>query len=301
MGNLSGPVLESNKFSKILGASSGISSVLKDLHDSLEWKTSLHHARGAFDAANIANQFIESQKAYSQIKSEWELPRHLVESVGALTALEAQIGRITVPVIDWNSAAVLASHLSRDGLLMELAALGIDENGELTLDSVATGDDGYLSPKARDLSILLGFIVTFLIFSYQEFSSGKWEARIDGKIDSQIALAEKHAKQLQSLSILVEKAIIKEAARKSTRFVVLHRDVAIRRQPQSGTPVDSWLLPREVVTLVSEQGKWIEVRYYHWVLRKYQTGWALKNTLREFRHLNKLKNETRGRSTPYPH
>lgn len=36
------------------------------------------------------------------------------------------------------------------------------------------------------------------------------------------------------------------------------------------------LLPREVVRPVSEQGKWIQFEYYHWLMQEYQTGWALK-------------------------
>jgi len=92
-------------------------------------------------------------------------------------------------------------------------------------------------------------------------------------------MLETQAKQLESLSILVERALIKETTRVSTRFVVLDRVATVRARPGSGASVESNLLPREVVTLVSEQGKWIEVRYYHWSLKAYKTGWVLKKYL----------------------
>ena len=91
-----------------------------------------------------------------------------------------------------------------------------------------------------------------------------------------MVVLERQAKQLESLSRLVEAAIVRESANTPTRFVVLDRDAEVRRHPQSGARTDGRLFPREVVTLLSEKGKWIEVRYYHWVLKEYQTGWVLK-------------------------
>lgn len=274
--DLSKPLIAANQFSKIFEESSAISSALKHLHETPRWEASLQHAQNAFAAAGIANQFLEVQKAFSNVQGRWQLPRYLVESLSSLSALEAQIGRLTLPVIDWNSAATLARYLGPQGLLDELATLGIDENGELTIGSVAAGDGGFISPKVRDLLLMLSIIVMILVPIYQEWSSAQSIALLEGKADAHLVVLEKQAKQLESLSRLVEAAIVKGSAHAPTRFVVLHRDATVRRRPESSAQTDGRLLPREVVTLVSENRKWIEVRYYHWALKEYQTGWVLK-------------------------
>jgi hypothetical protein len=274
--DFSKPRIDVDKFSKIFDDTSAIAIALKNFHQTPSWEASLHHAQHLFAGAGIANQFLEAQKAYSNIQSAWQLPRYLVESISSLSALEAQIGRLTLPVIDWDSAATLARFLGPQGLLDELATLGIDENGELTSSSATMGDGGYISPKVRDLLLILTIIAMVLVPMYQEWSSAQSIARLEGKADAHMVVLERQAKQLESLSRLVEAAVVKESARGPTRFVVLDRDATVKRSPQSGAQTDGRLLPREVVTLVSENGKWIEVRYYHWVLKEYQTGWVLK-------------------------
>ena len=89
-------------------------------------------------------------------------------------------------------------------------------------------------------------------------------------------LLQTQAKQLESLSLLVEKAFIQEAKRNEQRFVVLDRVATIRSKPEHGAPVEGKLFPREVVKPISEQGKWIQFEYFHWLLQRHQTGWALK-------------------------
>lgn len=254
----------------------GILSVVKQLHESNSWSASLQHARDAFAAAKIANPFLEAQRAFHTVQKQWVLPQQLVEAVGALAALQEEIGRLTLPVIDWNSAAALAQFLGPEGLQEELAALGIGEDGGFTPNIIEAGDGGFLTPKQRDLLTILSLVLALLIPLYQEWSSAQSQTQTDQKQDSHTVMLERQAKQLESLSVLVEQALIKETARASTRFVVLDRVAVVRTRPQSGSPIEGKLLPREVVTIVSERGKWIEVRYYHWILKEYQTGWTLK-------------------------
>lgn len=263
-------------FSRAFVENQGILGIVNQLHQSTSWSTSLQHARDTFAATRIANPFIEAQRAFHTVQRHWVLPHQLVESIGALAALQEEIGRLTLPVIDWNSAAALAQFLGPEGLQEELAALGIGEDGGFTRDVIETGDGGFLTPKQRDLLTILSLVLALLIPLYQEWSSAQSQIQTDQKLDSQTVMLERQAKQLESLSVLVEQALIKETARASTRFVVLDRVAVVRTRPQSGSPIEGKLLPREVVTMVSERGKWIEVRYYHWILKEYQTGWTLK-------------------------
>jgi hypothetical protein len=261
---------------ELITESSGVSSFLKNLRDSSSGLSALEHARETYATADIANSILRQHRAFHEAQRSWELPHQLVDSVGALAALQEQIGRLTLPVMDWNSAATLARVLGRDGLQAELAALGIGENGEFISDVTPASDGGFLTPKQRDLLTILSLILALLVPVYQEWSSTQSKATTDNKPDSHTVMLETQARQLESLSILVERALIKESARADTRFVVLDRVATVRTRPHPGSSVEGKLLPREVVTLVSEQGKWIEVRYFHWVVKEYQTGWVLK-------------------------
>lgn len=255
---------------------SGVESFMKLLRESSSGLSAVEHARETYATANVAMKFVHEQKAFKEAQRNWKLPRHLVESVGALSALQEQIGTLTLPVIDWESAATLARMLGERGIQEELASLGIGENGELGSSAFQTGDDGYLTPKQRDLLTILSLILALLVPIYQEWSSNQSIQPLTTQVESNAVLLERQAKQLESLSILVERALVKETLRSQTRFVVLERVATVRLSPRAGASIEGKLLPREVVTLVSEEGKWIEIRYFHWVLKEYQTGWVLK-------------------------
>jgi hypothetical protein len=276
---LSKPKLIADQLRSYLDNAFNVSNLLEKYHETSGWLSSLQHARNAYAESSILNSIKEAQRTYQNISKQWEIPSHLVGSVGALTALQEQIGRLTLPVMEWSSAVALARQLGPAGLQAELAALGINENGELTHGAVESTETGLLNNSQRDLLTLLSIVLTLLIFFYQERSSGQWQSSVDNNFAAQKVMLERQQKQLESLSILVEKALVKEAARVNTRFVVRERPAIVRARPQSGTSVDGRLFPREVVTLISERGKWIEVRYYHWQLKEYRTGWILKKYL----------------------
>ncbi|RSZ56936.1 hypothetical protein HF313_05290 [Massilia atriviolacea] len=264
------------KFNSVLNADTAFTTALKQLQITDSWRASLEHAKNMYVHHSFLDPFARAQRVFHDIQRRWELPRQLVDSIGALSALHEQVGRLTLPTLDWVSAAELVRVLGADGLQAQLSALGINEHGELINGTDGSEQRRLLNPMQQDLLTLLAFIVGFLFFIYQEWSSGKWQDNVDSKLDSHTVALAKQAKQLESLSALVELALAKEARRVDTRFVSLERGAVVYRRPESGTPIDGKLLPREVVTLISEKGKWIEVRYYHWRSRDYATGWVLK-------------------------
>ena len=69
---------------------------------------------------------------------------------------------------------------------------------------------------------------------------------------------------------------MQEASRQEQRFVVKERVAVVRSKPEHGAAVLGKLLPNEVVRPISEDGKWIEIEYYHWLHQEYRTGWVLK-------------------------
>lgn len=85
--------------------------------------------------------------------------------------------------------------------------------------------------------------------------------------------------QIQSLTVLIEKALVKAAETPEERFVVRERPATVRSKPEHGSAVEGKLMPNEVVRAIDKDGKWIEVEYYHWLREEYRTGWVLKKYL----------------------
>jgi hypothetical protein len=177
------------------------------------------------------------------------------------------------------SAAALAKLLGEEGIQAQLRALGIQPDGTLLEEGQALPEheEGIgLSRKTLELMALLSFIAAFLIPFLQELSLDKWQEKTDAELAVHRQLLEKHQRQLEALSKLVERAIEKEAQRDDQRFVVLDRVALVRVDPEPGSSVIAKLLPREVVRRVAEKGKWIQIEYYDWLRQEYHSGWSLK-------------------------
>ncbi|CAG9933761.1 hypothetical protein [Candidatus Nitrotoga arctica] len=242
-------------------------------------QASLRHAREVLAATSASGQITRLMKSYQDAHQHWEVPRGLVESVGAIKVLQESVGRLTIPVIDWSSAATLAGLLGERGIEAQLVALGIRADGTLleVTEETAEQENGIgLSRKAMELMALISFIAVFLIPYLQELSSGKWQGKTDSELALQRQSLEKQQNQLEALSNLVLIAIEKETKRANDRFVVLDRVATVRSDPENRSLIVSKLFPREVVKPLAEQGKWIQIEYYDWLRQQYHSGWALK-------------------------
>ena len=247
-------------------------------------RSSINQTQEMLAASGAERQMAQLAKSFNDVNKQWAIPKELAESVSSLKALHDSIGKLTLPTIDWSGAATLARMLGKEGIASQLAALGIDNNGNLIGESAEASapigvnqEEGIgFSRKTMELMALISLIAAFLIPYLQELSSNAWQAKTDAELAAHRQLLEIQQKQMEALSNLIVKALQHEAKRSQERFVVLERVATIRRKPESGSAVISKLLPREVVQAVSEDGKWIEVRYYDWLRQSYQTGWTLK-------------------------
>jgi len=232
--------------------------VAKAMQESMQ--SSFSHAQEMLAATSIAGSLAQTMSAFKEAERRWSVPAELVDSIGALKAMQEQLGRLTLPVVDFASASTLARLL-----------------GTLSEEALAPVEAGIgVSRRTLELMTLLSFVLTFLVPIYQELSSREWQKQTDERLEAQRLLLQTQAKQLESLSHLVEKALVQEAKRDEQRFVVLDRIATVRCRPEHGAPVEGKLFPREVVKPISEQGKWIQFEYFHWLLQSHQTGWALK-------------------------
>lgn len=267
-------------------------SALAAMEDGIQ--ASLRHAREALAVTSASSQISQMMKSFQIVNKQWEIPKGLVESVGAVKALQESVGRLTMPVIDWSSAATLARLLGKEGIEAQLAALGIQADGTL----LEVGEDTAAQENGigfMELLTLLSFIATFLIPYLQELSSDKWQGKTDSELAVHRQLLEKQERQLEALSRLVEKAIEKKTKRANDRFVVLDRVATVRSEPENGSLVLSKLFPREVVKPLAEQGKWIQIEYYDWLRQQDYQGWALKKYFKRvpatYAHNDQLEDE----------
>lgn len=272
---LSKPFTSTDQFAKLVGQINGPNSLMNGLHSSVD--NSMERARLMLAETSVSSGLQQMMKQFEDANKLWALPHALMESMSPLKAWQEQVGKISLPVMDWTSAATLAKLLGTEGLKSQLAALGINPDGSLDLQFFEQEEKGIgLSHKIMDLMTLLSFVLAVLVPMYQEYSSGQWQAATDKKFEAQADVLERQRKMIESLTLLVEKAMVKEAKQQEQRFVVRERVAVVRSRPEDGASMVGKLLPNEVVRPTSEEGKWIEIEYYHWLHQEYRTGWALK-------------------------
>lgn len=266
------------------------------------WLTSINQAKDLIAASGVESSIAQLAKSFNDANKQWAIPKELTESISSLKALQDSIGKLTLPVIDWPSAATLAQLLGEEGIASQLAALGIDADGSLIeTDAVVVGSSDTdqekgigLSRKTMELMALISFIATFLIPILQELSSNAWQTKTDAELAAHRQLLETQQKTIETLSNLIVIALQKEAKRADERFVVLERVATVRSKPESGSALVSKLLPREVVQPIAEEGKWAEVQYYDWLRQGYHTGWVLKKYLKRVPANHRKQNDTQG-------
>jgi hypothetical protein len=279
--DLAKPFFATEQVAKLVSQTAGFSASIKAMHSSFEG--SMEGVRKPLENASISTGIVQLMKSFEEANKRWVVPQVLLNSLGPLQALQEQLGRISLPVMDAASAATLASLLGSEGILAQLAAIGIDPDGSINVQFVQQDEGIDVGRKDLDLTPLLNLILMLLILFYQETNSDRWQAVTDKtlaahtqKMEAQGEALEAQRKMIESLTKLVEKAVFKESMRKEERFVVLDRVVIVRVKPEHGASVESKLLPREVVRPISESGKWIEFEYYDWLRTDHRTGWALK-------------------------
>lgn len=273
--DLSKPKLFNDELLKMANEATLFNAALNAAQNSVP--SAFLHAQRTFAATSTTSGFIQVMKTFEEAKKHWTVPAELIDSLGALKAMREHIDSLTLPVLDWVSAATLAKVLGPEGIEAQLAALGIRSDGTLADEASEHGDKGIgLSRKSLELMTLLSLILAILVPIYQEYSSGEWQQQTDKKLEAHSVMLDAQARRFEALSILVEKALVREAKHVGQRFVVLDRVAVVRNEPRHGAAVVGKLLPREVVKPIAEQGKWIQFEYYHWLLQEHQTGWALK-------------------------
>lgn len=225
--------------------------------------------------SNIQNYL----KDYEHINKHWRVPSEVLGVVGSFKELQNQFGKVTLPIIDWGSAAALAKALGPEGIQEQLALIGIKSDGSMH-EYAEPPERGLLSRKQADAIALVSLLLTILIFLYQEISNQQDKAQTETFQTQATAALQIQTQQIQNLTALIEKALIQAAQTPEERFVVRERTATVRSKPEHGSTVEGKLMPNEVVRAIDRNGMWVEVEYYHWFHEEYRSGWILKKYLK---------------------
>ncbi|MCB4363383.1 hypothetical protein KIH07_06535 [Hydrogenophaga taeniospiralis] len=233
-----------------------------------------------FESLNLGSTTQRYLKDFESISNQWKVPNEVVSLAAVLQDIQKDLGlrKIALPTIDWNSAAALAKILGKEGVEDQFSWIGIGPDGQIQPNN-DPGQKGLLSHRQDDVIKLISFLLIFLIFAYQEYSSSLQEAKTEVNHQQVVAALAVQSQQLQSLTVLIAQCLADSVHVPEERFVVRSRSAPVRSQPRHGSSVEAKLLPNEVVRSVGRDGKWVEVGYYHWLLGEHRTGWVLKKYL----------------------
>lgn len=254
----------------------GIGSVAKMLAQQAE--DSRAQTKKLFENLGVGSSIQSYLKDFEHINKQWKVPNEVLGIVGSFKELQDRLGKVALPTIDWGSAAALARALGPEGIQEQLALLGIEPDGSMH-EHAEKPERGLLSRKQSDAIALVSLLLGILFFIYQEISSQQDKAKTEAFQTQTTATLQVQTQQIQSLTVLIEKALVQAAQAPEERFVVRERPATVRSKPEHGSAVEGKLMPNEVVRAIDKDGKWVEVEYYHWLREEYRTGWVLKKYL----------------------
>ena len=186
-----------------------------------------------------------------------------------------------LPIIDSAAANAIAAIWGQEGVEKQLNSFGIDY--EQLLQSLEKTPGKIQSPlqfkiPPVDFWTAFSILLAILMFIYQCRDSAQTESRLASEIQLSREEAANGAQLIeQLLQTLIESKQPNEEG--ETQFVVRARVATIRAFPKGGSSVIAEIFPNQVVTLIGENGKWIEVQYFDWLKQEIRTGWVLKKYL----------------------
>ncbi len=203
--------------------------------------------------------------------------------------------RLGMPMIDAASIATVAGQWGAKGALKSLREMGGFDREALRLvieameaEEAGAEEAGDEAPTARgkrgavSIDTLLGIfaiLLTLLIWQSQNDDQEQMEARLraDNKtiIVSMEEFERRTAERIEKLSRALEIVIMQAQPHHEVQFVVRSRGASITKKKGGGAQVSEGL-PGQVVTLIAEEGKWIEISYFDFKTGTQHAGWALK-------------------------
>lgn len=195
------------------------------------------------------------------------------------------------PMLDAASIATVARAWGAKGAIRNLRDLGgIDQETlrmiaeAIDADDEFDEEDGGETRQRGSISLdtllaIFSILLAIAMYQWQQEDSAATEARSRAEhqaLSAQIAAAdERAAERVDKLARAFEAVVAQmQGSSDQPRFVVRSRGALIRKG--KGGSVVAEAVPGQVVTLIAEEGKWIEVSYFDFATGKQRAGWALK-------------------------
>jgi hypothetical protein len=219
------------------------------------------------------------------------------QAAASLTLADQQaewVRQFRLPVIDSAAAATIAQLWGRDGLERQLQSLGLDY--ERLLQGAIDEDQSEAESSARalphrlpvwDVLNILMILLAVLVPLWQKLDADRAEERLTNVIRDRDAENQIRITELERLLKEFFERLQPQDEPK-TLFVVRTRVALVREEPRSGSRLVAQVFPNQVVTLLSERGKWIEVEYFDWLAQEQRSGWCLKKYFERIPFTSKL-------------
>lgn len=226
-------------------------------------------------------RFAELTKPYQGLLGSIDFNSFAAKAAREMAAQHNWAKQFQLPVIDSAAASAIAAIWGQEGVERQLKSFGVEYH-QLFDDIDATQEQSQSVSQFKippvDFWTAFNILFAILLFLYQVRDSAQTEKHLVSEI--QLSRGEaKSGLQLieQLLQVLIESKQPNEEG--ETQFVVRSRVAIIRTSPRAGSTAIAEIFPNQVVTLLNEDGKWIEVSYFDWLKQEVRTGWLLKKYL----------------------
>jgi hypothetical protein len=226
-------------------------------------------------------RFAEITKPYQGLLDSMNFDSYAAKTARDMASHHFWEKQYQLLVIDSAAASTIAAIWGREGIEKQLKSFGVDF--QQLLDEIETTQEqpqNALQFKFPPVDFWTGFsiLLAILMFIYQVRDSAQMEDRLVSEIRLSRDEAPKGTQLIeQLLQALIETKQPNENG--ETQFVVRARVATIRTSPSAGSTVVAEIFPNQVVTLIDQEGKWIEVSYFDWLKQEVRTGWVLKKYL----------------------
>lgn len=226
-------------------------------------------------------RFTELTKPYQGLLDSIYLNSFAAKAAREMASQHNWAKQFQLPVIDSAAASAIAAIWGQEGVERQLKSFGVEyhqlfDDIEMTRAQSQSSSQFKIPPV--DFWTAFGILLAILMFIYQVRDS----AQMESHLVSEIQLSRDEAKNGTRLIEQLLKALIESrqpSEEGETQFVVRSRVATIRNSPRTGSTAIAEIFPNQVVTLLDEDGKWIEVSYFDWLKQEVRTGWVLKKYL----------------------
>ena len=253
-----------------LSASSSAMRISDEISKQMKEIASLHLER-----------FAELTKPYQGLLDSITSDSYAVKAAWKIADQHNWAKQFQLPIIDSAAASAIASIWGHEGIERQLKSFGVEYHQ--LFEDIEGGQKQSQNPQRFkippvDFWTAFSILLAILMFVYQYRDSAQMENRLVSEIQISRGEVQNGTHIIEQLLLtLIESRQPNEEG--ETQFVVRSRVAKIRTAPRAGSTTIAEIFPNQVVTLLDNNGKWIEVSYFDWLKQEVSTGWVLKKYL----------------------